>query len=85
MITTKTEPIQWISMQKGNFVLTTPCISPFSEARLSAHRSDIARKCPMCSKIAVVNLAPHLLVKQFDCTTYICHPVLGGCNHGFAL
>ena len=67
----------------GPCVVTTPCISPFKEAMKQAHRSITAKFCPLCGKQAVVNLAPHLLAKQPDNTTHVCHPVLGGCNQGF--
>lgn len=77
--------MRWVSMQEGNRVLTTPCITPFKDALKKAHRSEAARVCPMCKKFAVVNLAPHLLARQPDDTTHICHPALGGCNHGFSV
>lgn len=31
----------------------------------------------------IVPLPPALLAKQPDSTTHVCHPTLGGCNHGF--
>jgi hypothetical protein len=40
--------------------------------------------CPLCGKIAVVALPPPIIAKQPDDTTAVCHPSLGGCNHGFA-
>ena len=40
--------------------------------------------CPMCSKRAIVPLPPPVLAVQPDNTTHVCHPALGGCNHGFA-
>jgi hypothetical protein len=42
------------------------------------------RLCPMCGALAVVPLTPRQLAKQPDDTTHVCHPVFGGCNHGFA-
>jgi hypothetical protein len=40
--------------------------------------------CPFCFKRAVVKLPPWLIEVQPDETTHVCHPVLNGCNHGFA-
>jgi hypothetical protein len=40
--------------------------------------------CPIClAPDAVVALPPPLLAVQPDRTTHVCHPALGGCNHGF--
>lgn len=41
--------------------------------------------CPFCNVIAIVPLTPKQLAEQPDDTTHVCHPALGGCNHGFAL
>ena len=41
------------------------------------------RTCALCGKLAVVKLGPELLAKQADATTHVCHPNLGGCNHGY--
>lgn len=40
--------------------------------------------CPFCLVVAVTELPPPLLAMQPDGTTHVCHPALGGCNHGFA-
>ena len=44
-----------------------------------------ARQCPLCKHIAVVPLSDAMARQQPDGTTLVCHPVLGGCNHGFQL
>lgn len=41
--------------------------------------------CRFCGVQAIVALPPHLLTIQPDDTTHVCHPGLGGCNHGFAI
>lgn len=43
----------------------------------------MALSCGMCGKKAVVPLTVTQLAQQPDKTTHVCHPVLGGCNHGF--
>lgn len=41
--------------------------------------------CPLCLAVdSIVALPPPLLKKQPDNTTHVCHPMRGGCNHGFA-
>lgn len=40
--------------------------------------------CQLCGADAVVPLPPELLAQQTDGTTHVCHPGMGGCNHGFA-
>jgi hypothetical protein len=40
--------------------------------------------CQLCGAAAVVPLPPSLLTQQTDGTTHVCHPGMGGCNHGFA-
>lgn len=40
--------------------------------------------CPFCAQAVVVELPPPLKNAQPDGTTHVCHPALGGCNHGFA-
>lgn len=40
-------------------------------------------QCPMCGYIAVLALPASLREIQPDATTHVCHPALGGCNHGF--
>lgn len=42
-----------------------------------------AKKCPLCGAKAVVALPAAILAEQPDATTHVCHPLLGGCNHGF--
>jgi len=39
--------------------------------------------CPRCGADAVVELTPAQRLAQPDDTTHVCHPLLGGCNHGF--
>ena len=39
--------------------------------------------CPMCEAHAIVALTPEQRLAQPDDTTHVCHPLLGGCNHGF--
>ena len=44
------------------------------------------RDCTICGRTrTVVPLPPKLLAEQPDDTTHVCHPALGGCNHGFAV
>lgn len=40
-------------------------------------------RCMFCLKIAVVRLTGAILDEQTDGTTHVCHPSVGGCNHGF--
>ncbi len=40
--------------------------------------------CPLCGTSGVVALPPSLLARQPDDTSHVCHPGLGGCNHGFS-
>lgn len=53
--------------------------------RGKAYETDISPgMCPMCFSFDTVTaLPPPLLLKQPDGTTHVCHPTLGGCNHGF--
>jgi len=39
--------------------------------------------CPFCGKKALIALPPFMF-PQPDGTNVVCHPVLGGCNQGFA-
>lgn len=40
--------------------------------------------CPLCKKPATLVALPlPELEKQPDGTNVVCHPALGGCNHGF--
>lgn len=41
--------------------------------------------CPLCGERAVMRLTQDQLKAQPDDTTLVCHPALGGCNHGFAV
>lgn len=79
------KPTKWISMNNGNRVATSPMLPSLKESLKQEHTSDEAQLCPICDTVAVVNLAPHELAKQPDETTHVCHPVLGGCNHGFSV
>ena len=45
--------------------------------------SRLANACPKCGNVAIVELHAKLLAKQRDGTTHVCHPAMGGCNHGF--
>lgn len=40
-------------------------------------------RCPKCGAQAIVLLTPKERLAQPDDTTHVCHPGLGGCNHGF--
>lgn len=44
----------------------------------------LPKACPMCGVAAVVELPAPILAEQPDETTHVCHPMAGGCNHGFA-
>ena len=39
--------------------------------------------CPLCGQRTIVELTPAQRLAQPDDTTHVCHPALGGCNHGF--
>ena len=39
--------------------------------------------CQFCGKRAIIELPPALRAEQTDGTTHVCHPLAGGCNHGF--
>lgn len=41
--------------------------------------------CPKCDAYAIVALTPKQRLAQPDDTSHVCHPALGGCNHGFTL
>lgn len=43
------------------------------------------RWCSICEACAVLPLDATTRAKQPDATTHVCHPVLGGCNHGFTV
>ena len=40
-------------------------------------------RCKLCGAEAIVELTPEQRLAQPDDTTHVCHPALGGCNHGF--
>lgn len=39
--------------------------------------------CPFCGEACIALLPLPLAAKQIDGTTHVCHPSIGGCNHGF--
>ena len=43
----------------------------------------LATPCAVCGKSAIVKLEGIVLAEQTDGTTHVCHPLAGGCNHGF--
>jgi len=45
----------------------------------------IPQPCPMCGARAVIELPEAIRAEQPDETTHVCHPLQGGCNHGFVL
>lgn len=45
--------------------------------------SDVRIVCIYCILPAVVLLPPALAASQVDGMNAVCHPLLGGCNHGF--
>ena len=45
----------------------------------------VEQRCPLCGALAVVALPPAIKAEQPDATTHVCHPLAGGCNHGFEL
>lgn len=48
--------------------------------------ATLERRCPACGRRwSIVELPPSLRAAQPDDTTHVCHPLAGGCNHGFAL
>jgi hypothetical protein len=54
--------------------------------RGQAHTSRIVADCPTCGERATVVELPRVLCdEQPDGTTHVCHPLLAGCNGGFAL
>jgi hypothetical protein len=44
----------------------------------------VGERCQRCGRAAVLALPADLRALQPDGTTHVCHPGLGGCNHGFA-
>jgi hypothetical protein len=59
-----------------------PCFVP---RKLRGVEAVAPVKCPMCGRLAVLPLTAALLKFQPDDTTHVCHPDIGGCNHGFAV
>ncbi len=47
------------------------------------YRSRVESRCAMCGADAVVKLPARIARDQHDGTTHVCHPSVGGCNHGF--
>lgn len=47
------------------------------------YTSRVESKCMMCGAGAVVKLPRGIAQEQHDGTTHVCHPSVGGCNHGF--
>lgn len=52
--------------------------APFCDAALP-------RRCDLCAAVAVLPLNSATRMVQPDATTHVCHPALGGCNHGFTI
>lgn len=48
------------------------------------YESAVTGTCPICGVRAIVPLPPCIAAEQHDGTTHVCHPGIGGCNHGFA-
>jgi hypothetical protein len=46
------------------------------------YTSHVESRCPFCEALAIVRLPAR--IAQADGTTHVCHPLMGGCNHGFA-
>lgn len=40
--------------------------------------------CPFCRAVAIIELPEAVRAEQPDDTTHVCHPMAGGCNHGFS-
>ena len=47
------------------------------------HSTVLAIPCPHCKAFALIVLPEALRKTQPDGTTHVCHPLAGGCNHGF--
>lgn len=46
----------------------------------------LPNQCPICKATGtLVGLPPFLVKKQPDKTNIVCHPGIGGCNHGFEM
>lgn len=40
--------------------------------------------CSKCGAAALIKLPDEVRAEQPDDTTHVCHPMAGGCNHGFS-
>ena len=45
--------------------------------------SAIVGTCPKCQVRALIRLPRDIRAQQPDGTTYVCHPLVGGCNQGY--
>jgi hypothetical protein len=57
-------------------------VLPWSVDGVSYPGNVLAGACPRCGRVALTELPPPVLAKQAHGTTHLCHPALGGCNHG---
>lgn len=57
---------------------------PGTAVQLACCKLAVPLYCPLCGMDAVVPLDDETLAMQPDDTTHVCHPFIGGCNHGFA-
>lgn len=65
-------------------MMTSSAKQIFWSYRGHFYASAIESVCPFCKEPAVIALPPELRAEQADGTTHVCHPAVGGCNHGFA-
>lgn len=72
---------QWVMTKAGERVEWAYFQGTAKEVTLTDIREDA---CPFCGVVAITGLPPRLMAEQTDGTTHLCHPVLGGCNHGFS-
>lgn len=77
-MTTAAAPIE----QRDSIVTTKDAVVTI-EKDGSTHTAPILCACPLCGVRAIVELTPAQRLSQPDDTTHVCHPALGGCNHGF--
>lgn len=78
----KTE--KWMSMASPGALFVTWCQVGEKPSKASI-KSPVIAACQFCSKWAVVALPEGLKAVQPDDTTHVCHPILGGCNQGYAM
>lgn len=45
----------------------------------------VVNPCPKCGKRSLALLTLEQRQAQPDATMIVCHPLLGGCNHGFSI